>query len=42
MLAKLHQNDPLEGTVDNEIVAVMRKEGWIVRGRTVEALFLDE
>lgn len=39
--AQSHQNDPLGCAVAREVIAVLREEGWIERGRTVGGDFLD-
>lgn len=39
--AQSHQNDPLGCAVAQEVIAVLREEGWIERGNAVGARVLD-
>ena len=39
--AQSHQNDPLGCAVAKEVIAVMREEAWIDRGRTLGESFLE-
>ena len=42
LYAQSHQNDPLGCTVVNEVIVVMREDGWIERGNKRGAFFLSE
>lgn len=39
--AQSHQNDPLGCSVANEVIAILRDEHWVDRGKTVGAFFLE-